>query len=181
MKLFTLIACTFLLMVSYSAQAQKNLINNGSFENDLDDWTNGSVAKTTPWDIKAGKASCAIISPNTINWMGIEQVIRIPKNTLGLEFSAWLKTINVIRGESEWMGAVYSIDFLDKADKKIGDGVNIARLTGDNNWEQFKKAVKLPAGAVSFKILIAMGNASGTMLADNVWAKVISADEVAKL
>lgn len=181
MKIYKLFCCALLLLLCQRASAQKNLVSNGGFEDELNDWNGSGNAKITPWDLKAGKGSCAIIVSTNANWVGIDQAGRIPKNTLGMEFSAWIKTNNVVKGQNEWMGAVYSIEFLDKYDKKIGDGENLARLTGDNEWAQFKKAVKVPSGAVSFKILLAMGYASGTMLIDEVSAKVLNAEEVAKL
>ena len=181
MKFYKLLFGAMMLLFGQAVFAQKNLVSNGGFEDELNDWNNGGSAKITPWDFKAGKNSCAIIVYNTTNWVGIDQVIRIPKNAQGMEFSGWLKTINVVKGNDEWMGAVYSIEFLDKADKKIGDGANIARLTGDNDWQQVKKSVKVPSNAVSFKVLLAMGYASGTMLIDGVEAKVLNAAEAEKL
>lgn len=180
MKIYTLLCCVVMLLLCNMVFAQKNLVSNGNFEDGLAEW-NGNSAKITPWDHVQGKNSCALIVYNTTNWTGIDQVVRIPKNAQGLSISAWIKTINVIKGNDEWMGAIYSIEFLDKADKKIVDGVNIARLTGDHEWEQVSKAVKIPERAVSFKIMLAMGYASGTMLIDDVQATVLNAEEVAKL
>lgn len=181
MKKHIWVCLAFFLAIGLTAEAQKNLVSNGSFEDDLYEWNGADKAKITPWDHKDGKNSCAIIVTNTANWIGLDQQIRIPKNAQGLEFSAWLKTVNVVKGDNEWMGAIYSIEFLDKAGKKLGEGVNISRLTGDTEWEQYKKGIKIPLSAISFKILLAMGYASGTMLIDDVTARVMSADEVAKL
>ncbi len=181
MKLPFYIIFGLLLTIVTSASAQKNLIANGSFEDDLFEWNGADKAKITPWDKTSGKNSCAIIVPNTSNWIGLDQNFRIPKGAAGLEFSAWLKAVNVVRGDNEWMGAIFSAEFLDKADKKIGEATNIARMTGDTNWEQAVKAVKVPAGAVKCRILLAMGYASGTMLIDDVKARVISDEEAAKL
>lgn len=181
MKIYTLLCCAVFFLLAYKASAQKNLVSNGGFEDGLSDWNAGDGAKITPWDFKGGKGSCAIIVYNTNNWVGIDQQVRLPKNTLGLEFSGWIKTINVLKGKDEWNGAVFSIEFLDKADKKIGEGENIARLSGDQDWEQAKKQVKVPSNAVRFKLMLAMGYASGTMLIDDVSAKVLNAEEVAKL
>lgn len=181
MKLSVWICCGLLLIITTSASAQKNLISNGSFEDELFDWNGADKAKITPWDKTAGKNSYAIIVPNTTNWIGLDQIIRVPKGSSGFEFSAWLKTVNVVRGDNEWMGAIFSAEFLDKADKKIGEATSIARITGDTNWEQAKKAVKVPVGAVKCRILLAMGYASGTMLIDDVKVTVISEEEAAKL
>jgi hypothetical protein len=181
MKIYTLLCCAVCFLLAHTASAQKNLVSNGGFEDGLTEWNADASAKITPWDYRGGKNSCAIIVYNANNWVGLSQSARIPKNTLGLEFSGWVKTINVVKEGDEWKGAIFSIEFLDKADKKIGDGENITRLTGDRDWEQAKKQVKVPANAISFRILIAMGYASGTMLIDDVTAKVLNAEEVAKL
>jgi hypothetical protein len=164
------------------AQAQKNLVINGGFEDDeLTGWNNGNnVAKITPWDLKSGKGSCAIITTGTGDWIGIDQTIKIPKKAQMLEIGAWIKTNNVVKGKDAWNGAVFIIEFQDAGDKKIGDGINIATLTGYQPWALLKQNVKIPPNAVRFRILLAMSFASGTMLIDDVSAKVISADDVAK-
>jgi hypothetical protein len=105
--------------------------------------------------------------------VGIDQTVRIPKKAQDIEFSAWLKTINVVKGKNDWDGAIFTVVFLDAGDKEIEAGVNIARLTGDQGWGLLKKTIKIPLKASSFKILIAMGNASGTMIVDDVSAVVV--------
>jgi hypothetical protein len=176
-KLYCFITCC-LFFAALQANAQKNLVTDGGFEDDLYGWNNGNnVAKITPWDFKSGKNSCVIITSNVDNWIGIDQTVRIPKKVQMFEFSAWIKTVNVVKGKDEWNGAVFSIEFLDKMDKKLGDGVNIARITGDQGWTLSKQAVKIPPGAVSFRILLAMGYASGTMLIDDVSAAAVATDE----
>jgi len=164
--------CLILLMMFGCANAQKNLVTNGGFEDDFFGWNNNG-AKLTPWDLKNGKSSCAIVTSNTDSWVGIDQTIKIPKKVQAIEFSAWLKTINVIKGKNDWDGAIFTIVFLDKQDKEIAEGINIARIIGDQKWELLKKTITMPDKAVSFKILIAMGNASGTMLIDDVAANAV--------
>jgi hypothetical protein len=173
---------TGLLLLSFGkVYAQKNLVVDGGFEDELYGWNNGSnVAKITPWDFKSGKGSCAIITTNTDAWIGIDQTIRIPKKAQMLEIGAWIKTNNVVKGKDTWDGAIFSIEFQDAGGKKIGDGVNITTLAGYQPWTFIKQQVKIPPGAVDFRILLAMGFASGTMLIDDVSAKVINADDVAK-
>jgi hypothetical protein len=179
MKIYNLITCMVLLLLAGKVQAQKNLVTNGGFEDEMYGWNDGGV-KLTPWDVKTGKSSCAIISTNAANWLGIDQLVTIPKKAGKIEFSAWLKTINVVKGKDDWNGAVFSVEFLDKTDKKAGDGVNIITLTGDHPWELASKEVLIPAGAVRFKLLLAMGNAIGTFLIDDVAVKAIMSDGVTK-
>jgi hypothetical protein len=155
------------------ATAQKNLVTNGGFEDDdLYGWNNNG-AMQTPYNFKSGKSSCAIVTTNTENWVGIDQTIQIPKKVQNVEFSAWIRTTNVIKGKNDWDGAVFTVVFLDGNDKEIGAGVNIARITGSTDWTFYDKVIKMQEKAYSFKILAAMGNASGTMLIDDVSAKAV--------
>ena len=179
MKAYSLMACTLLLFLVNNARAQKNLVTNGGFEDDFYQWNN-TAAQITPWDFKSGKNSCAIIAHDANNWVGIDQTVKIPKKVQALTVSAWMKAENVVIGKDPWDGSVYSIEFLDRDDKKIGDDINIATLTGDQPWNMVTKLVKVPDGAYSFKILIAMGYASVTMLIDDVSAVAVNADDLGK-
>jgi len=159
-------------MLNY-AQAQKNLVTNGGFEDELYGWNDNGAAKQTPWDVKSGKNSCAIITTDATQWVGIYQVIKIPKKAHDIAFSAWLKTEHVTKGADEWNGAVFIIVFLDGQDKEMPHGINIANLTGDQQWSFAQKKINIPDNAFSFKILFAMGYAAGTMLIDDVGAVVV--------
>jgi len=173
MKRNYFLICLGLLLVCASVNAQKNLVTNGGFEDELFGWNNNGAARQTPYDFKSGKYSCAIVAANTNNWVGIDQIVKIPKKVQQVEFSAWIKTMNVVKGKNDWDGAIFTIVFLDGRDKEIGEGVNIARTTGDQEWTLSKKTIKIPEKAFSFKILVAMGNASGTMIVDDVSAKAV--------
>lgn len=171
MKTLLLAFCTLVLFTPVSLFAQKNLVLNGGFEDEFFGWNNNGGAQQTPWNFKSGKNSCAIVTPNTDNWVGIDQTVRIPKKVQDIEFSAWIKTTNVVKGKNDWDGAIFTVVFLDGDDKEINSqDVNIARLTGSNDWAVYKKTIKMPEKAYSFKILLAMGNASGTLLVDDVAA-----------
>jgi hypothetical protein len=173
MKTYKLTFCiAFLLLAAQFASAQKNLVLNGGFEDEFFGW-NADNAMRTPYSFKSGKYSCAIVTTNTDNWIGIDQTVRIPKKAKDIEFDAWIKTTNVVKGKNDWDGAVFTIVFLDGSDKEMGEGVNIARITGTNDWALCKKIIKMPDKAYSFKILLAMGNASGTMQVDDVAATVV--------
>jgi hypothetical protein len=181
MKTHTLITGVLFFLLVNKAHAQKNLVYNGGFEDDLSEWNNNNNGpRTTPWDFKEGKNACAIITHDATNWVGIDQTISIPKKVQAIEFSAWLKAENIIKGKDAWNGGVYSIEFLDKYDKKVGDDINIATLSGDEPWQLLKKAMKVPDTACRFKIMFAMGNASGTMLVDDVKAMPVNAEDLAK-
>jgi hypothetical protein len=173
-QLKCLLTSLLLMLIMSSAIAQKNLVTNGGFEDDLYGWGNNG-GKLTPWDLKSGKNSCAIVTTNADSWVGLDQTIRIPKKAKTIEFSAWIKTINVVKGKNDWDGAIFTVVFLDGQEKEIGEGVNIAHITGDQPWTLAEKKITMPDKATNFKILIAMGNASGTMIVDDVAAKVAEA------
>jgi hypothetical protein len=177
MKLYLLALC--LILGTNLASAQKNLVTNGGFEDDLDGW-NGTAAKTSPWDFKGGKNSCVLITTDASNWTGIDQEVAIPKKIQALQFDVWLKAENIVKGKDPWNGGIFTIQFLDNQDKKLGDDINIATLSGDEPWSLYTKKIKIPDWAVSFKMLIAMGYASGAMLVDDVSAKAINAEDLGK-
>jgi hypothetical protein len=172
MKVYSFLIGLWLVTVFGHANAQKNLVTNGGFEDELYGWNNSS-ANQTPWDFKSGKNSCAIVTANTNNWVGIDQTVRIPKKVQTIEFSAWIKTTNVQKGKDDWDGAIFTVVFLGGDDKEMGQGINITNMTGSQDWTLCKKVIKIPEKAYSFKILLAMGNASGTMLIDDVAAKAV--------
>jgi hypothetical protein len=172
MKSYFLTIFMGLFLMLNTAFAQKNLVLNGGFEDELFGW-NGNGATQTPWNFKSGKNSCAIITTSADNWVGIDQTVKIPKKVQNVEFSAWIKTTNVVKGKNDWDGAVFTIVFLSNDDKQMGDGVSVARVTGSQDWTLYKQAIKMPDKAYSFKILLAMGNASGTMLIDDVSAVAV--------
>jgi hypothetical protein len=178
MKSLKLICFLLPLLVTSMAFAQKNLVTDGGFEDELYGWNNNG-GSTTPWDFKSGKTSCAIISPQLTNWSAIDQTIRIPKKVQTLEFSAWLKTQHVAKGKNSWGGAIFTIEFTDAGDKKVGEDINIATLVGDQPWALATKILKVPANAVNFKIMLALNDASGNLLVDDVSAKAL-ADDVPK-
>lgn len=177
MKLY--IAALCLILIANLANAQKNLVTNGGFEDDLDGW-NGNSAKTSPWDYKSGKSSGVIITTDANGWAGIDQTVSIPKKVQAIEFDAWLKAENIVKGKDAWNGALFTIQFFNKYDKKIGEDINIATVAGDEPWTLYSKKMKLPEGAENVKILLAMGYAKGVMLIDDVSAKAINIEDVDK-
>src|SRR5882757_1592209 len=118
MRTYNFIIGFLIFFTIQQVQAQKNLVTNGGFEDELYGWNNNG-AKNTPWDLKSGKSSCAIIAANANNWTGIDQTISIPKKAQSLECSAWIKAMNVVKGKDEWSGAIFTIEFLDTHNKKI--------------------------------------------------------------
>ena len=68
MKIYSFAIGLWLLTAFGQADAQKNLVENGGFEDEFYGWNNNGGAQQTPWDFKSGKNSCAIVTPNADNW-----------------------------------------------------------------------------------------------------------------
>ena len=163
----------FMLTVNYNAMAQKNLVTNGGFEDELSGWVDYS-AKVTPYIFSTGKMSSALFSPDASKWTGMHQIVSLPKHTQYILMTARIKADGVSVGKEDWNGALFLFEMLDKADVKIGNGINIASVTGDQDWKLYERAYIIPPGVAKIKLLFALGYVSGTMFIDDVSLKVIS-------
>ena len=168
-----------MLTSNYIALAQKNLVSNGSFEEELTGWVDYS-AKVTPYIFNAGKMSCALFSSDAAKWTGIHQIVSLPKNTQYILMTAKLKTDAVSTGKESWNGALFLFETLNKSEEKIGEGINIASITGDQNWKLYERAYIIPPGVSKIKLLFALGYVTGTLFIDDVNLKVISQAEFEK-
>jgi hypothetical protein len=170
-KIFLLL---LLLCVSIVVVAQKNLVDNNGFEDELYSW-NIYGATTTPWVQKAGKKAAVIISYEDKKWLGMDQQIPLSKTVTAITISAWIKTDNVTTGTENWKKALMKAEFLDAGDKLTGESISIAAVDGGTEWVQYKKSVKVPAGAKKVKLMFAMAFATGTMFIDEVSCRAIPA------
>jgi len=164
------------LVYSQMGLAQKNLLTNGSFEDDFEGWTEYG-GRTTPYVVKEGKNACAIVAGDNSKWLGIHQEVKLPKKAQYMLVSAWYKTDNVVRGKEPWQGALCRMELLDKNDKKVGPEVELWNLEGDNAWTKAQKALIIPAEVVKVKLLFALGFATGTLFIDDAWVKVLTQQE----
>ena len=168
-----------MLAASTHALAQKKLVVNGGFENELDGWVDYS-AKVTPYMYSSGKMSSAIFSSDSSKWTGMHQVVFLPKNTQYILMSAKIKADAVSTGTKSWNGALFLFETLNKQGAKIGEGINIASVTGDQDWKLYEKAYIIPPGVTQIKLLFALGYVTGTMFIDEVSLKVITQSEFEK-
>lgn len=174
MKLLQYVAAGILMFtLNYTALAQKNLVTNGGFEDELNGWVDYS-AKVTPYVFSAGKMSSALFSHDTSKWTGMHQIVSLPKNTQYILMTARIKADGVSIGKEAWNGALFLFEMLHKDESKIGDGINIASITGDQDWKLCERAYIIPPGVTKIKLLFALGYVSGTMFIDEVSLKGIS-------
>lgn len=163
---------SLLLYISHITLAQKNLVDNNGFEDELFSW-NIYGATTTPWVKKEGKVAAVIISYDDKKWVGMDQQITLSKTVTVIEISTWLKTDNVTTGTENWKKALMKAEFLDAADKLTGESMTIAAVDGNTEWVLYKKSIKVPAGAKKIKLMFAMAFATGTMFIDDVSCKAM--------
>ncbi len=168
-----------MLIASHAVFAQKNLVLNGGFENELENWVDYS-AKVTPYVYSAGKMSAALFSSDPAKWTGMHQIVTLPKNTQYILMSAKIKADGVSTGKDAWNGALFLFEALNKQENKIGEGINIATVKGDENWKVYEKAYIIPPGITKIKLLFALGYVTGTMFVDEVNLKVITQSEFEK-
>ncbi|OQP43694.1 hypothetical protein A4D02_09425 [Niastella koreensis] len=168
-----------LLFTHLTAKAQKNLVTNGSFEDELYGWTEYG-AKTTPYVVKTGKASAVITSLDTGKWTGMHQLITLPKNTQYILISAWMKADNVVKSSRAWTGGLFNIEFQDKNETTINGPETLITVTGDEQWTFTEKAMAVPPGVSRLKLLFALGYATGALFIDDVSVKTISMEEYQK-
>jgi hypothetical protein len=173
-KMICLVFCGVVL-ASFNVRAQKNLLYNGGFENELEGWNAGN-AKVTPWMSKSGKAGLAIINFNKDKWEEIDQAVNLPKNTQAIKVSGWVKTDQVEQGKEPWNAALIIVEFTNGT-KKIGEGLNVLQQSGSKDWTKVSKVFKVPADAKGVRIMVALGNASGTFFADELMINTLTLED----
>lgn len=172
----TYLIAVFLL--PYFLIAQKNLVSNGGFEFELNDWRGD--ASTSLYDKKFGNASCIINQYIGAEWKGIDQTINIPKNTVALEFSAWIKSDAIEKGKNPWNTGKFDIEFLTSSSQNISNE-SIAAILGTTPWKKYSKIVQVPSGSSKFRIMLALGQTNGTIFFDDVKVTALKKEDYEKV
>lgn len=167
-----------LIISSFGLKAQTNLIQNGGFETEMENW-HGDVASISPYDKKVGKNSCIINQFIGKDWKGIDQTINIPKKTYALEFSVWIKTEGIEGGKEAYNAGIMTVDFTNAASQSISNQ-NIAQVQGTTNWTLYKKIILVPEKAKEVRIMLALAQTSGSIYYDDVKVISISENEYSK-
>ncbi len=167
------------MLIALSTTAQKNLVQNGGFENELEFWSS-DVAKTSPFDKNSGKYSCIITQFVGAEWKAADQIIAIPKNTAAIEFSAWIKSDAIEQGENPWNTGKFDVEFLSAGQKNISNE-NVASVIATTSWTFYKKVIPVPSAASKFRIMLALGQTNGTLLFDDVKAIAMTQEQLNKI
>ncbi|KQM69299.1 hypothetical protein ASE74_04620 [Pedobacter sp. Leaf216] len=173
--------CSSLIIFLFSiwhVSAQKNLISNGGFEDGLNSWGAGN-AKVSTVIRKSGEASLALVAYVKGKWEGIDQKVKLPKNSKAILVSGFYKMDDVEQGANAWNTAVIILEFTD-GDKTLGEGIPLVEKTGTEGWSAFKKNLRVPDLATGFRIMIALSEASGTFFVDDLNVKSISVEDLEK-
>lgn len=170
---------SILFSVVSTTYAQKNLINNGGFEMEFTNWQ-GDVAELSTFDKKTGNTSAIITQYTGAQWKAIDQTINLPKNTAAVLCSGWVKAEAIERGENEWNSGKYAIEFVSNNGKGIRNE-NVASITGTTNWTYYKKLMDVPASATKMRVMLALGQANGTILFDDIKVVALSIEEYTKI
>lgn len=173
------ILIVLVITISISSFGQKNLVLNGGFETELNNWR-GDAGTLSLYDKKSGISSCNITQFTGADWKGIDQIINIPKNTAAIEFSAWIKSDAIEEGKNKWNTGKFDVEFLSAGEKNVSNE-SIAAITGTTSWTQYKKVITIPTSASKFRIMLALGQTNGTILFDDVKAIAISQEALTKM
>lgn len=169
----------FFLLFTYSiCNAQINLVKNGDFEKELENWRGD--ATVSPYDKHTGKNSCTINQFVGQEWKGIDQLITIPKNTYAIEFSVWIKTDQVEGGKEAYNAGIMTVEFANATGKSISYE-NIAQVKGTTQWTLYKKTLMIPEGSKTVRIMLALAQTNGGIFYDEVKAVTLSEDDYLKV
>lgn len=169
-----LIPALFLILSSISLIYAENLLINPNFEDGVNSWDNwgGKVSEGAV----EGKG-CVVVKNTEFKWSGMDQMVRLPANARTCEVTGWMKTENVVQGSKEWEQAQITIEFVDETGEHIGNYPSkTGEMIGTNAWEEFSSMYSVEFGAYAVKLVIALGNATGTAWFDNLSLKVMDND-----
>jgi len=146
-------------------ESQKPVFSNGDFENGSTAWRGNVSTSTTV--VKEGKTALALNSA-AFEWNGIDQIAEIPENASSITISGWLKSDNIKQGKDTWNNGLLNVAFAGNEDQKTGNDQNIAFVTGTTDWTYYSKKFPIPAGTKKYRIMLALGFATGTLYADAI-------------
>lgn len=140
-------------------------LSNGGFEDGMVSWRGNAPISTTVF--KEGKAALVLKSA-TSDWTGIDQIADVPENATFITISGWLKSDNIKQGKDPWNNGLFNVEFTAMDNKKSGEDQNIGFVTGTTDWTYYSKTLPIPAGTKKYRLLLALGFASGTLYADDI-------------
>lgn len=168
----------FAFLVSSSIFSQKNLVSNGSFEAEFQNW-NGGAATLSLYDKKSGNNAAVINQFTGAEWKGIDQQITIPKGTTAIELSGWIKTDGIEGGKEDYNAGVMTAEVTTSSGQHLSYE-NIAQVKGRTPWTFYKKVFLVPDNARGIRVMLALAQTNGMIMFDDIKAMPVSSDDYAK-
>lgn len=151
--------------ISTNSNTKSTILSNGNFEDGIASWRGNASVSTT--EFKEGKAAL-ILNSTTFDWTGIDQIADVPENSTTITISGWLKSDNIKQGKDPWNNGLLNVEFTGSDNQKTGEDQNIAFVTATTDWTFYTKTFPLPTEAKKYRIMLALGFASGTLYADDI-------------
>lgn len=147
-----------------AAQADAEQFKNGNFEDSTKGWRGIVNLVNTA---KEG-ASAVAISSQQPTWTGIDQVASIPTGSKKIQVSGWLKADKINKGKESWNNGVFILELTKDVQTKATEDQLIGSVTGSADWTFFNKTFDLPQDAEKFRLMLALSDCTGTLLADDI-------------
>lgn len=158
-------AKTAAVLIPANSESKPTVFSNGGFENGMNSWRGNVTISTSIF--KEGKTALALNS-TTMDWTGIDQIADVPENVSSITLSGWLKSDNIKQGKDLWNNGLFNVEFTGNNDQKTGNDQNITFVTATTDWTYYTKTFPIPAGTKKYRIMLALGFASGTLYADDI-------------
>ncbi len=162
------------LFCSFNGFTQ-NMLLNSDFERKNLDW------------ISWGSKPCSLAHQGTYSmeitnkiekWSGMHQLITLPDSVTRVEIGGWMKTENVVGGRETWEKARIALEFVDKSEQVVGGYPAPVGMTDANTpWTYYRGIFDVHKGAKAVKVIIALGNCTGTAWFDDLTCEFISDKE----
>ncbi len=82
--------------------------------------------------------------------------------------SGWLKADKINKGKETWNNGVFILELTKDGQTKATDDKLIGSVTASEDWTFFDKTFDLPQDAEKFRLMLALSNCTGTLLADDI-------------
>ena len=141
------------------------LFTNGNFEKQLESWRGNALVETAV--VKEGKTALALTSQQE-TWTGEDQIADIPQGSKQVKISGWLKADKITQGKDNWNNGVFAVEFTKNGTDKSIDDQMVGMVTGSTDWTYIEKTFEVPATAGKFRLMLALSNCKGKLLADDI-------------
>lgn len=152
-------------LISDNLVSKPLVFTNGNFEEGMNSWRGyATISKDV---FKEGEAAL-LIKSTAFEWTGIDQIADVPEAATEIIISGWLKSENIVQGKDIWNNGLLNVEFNSSDSKKTGDDQNVIYVTATSDWKYYSKSFPLPKGTKKYRIMLALGFASGTLYADAI-------------